>query len=140
MREQQPLSLIMVDVDYFKLYNDTYGHLSGDECLKMVAKKLSDVPKRAVDLCARYGGEEFTLLLPNTNLMQAEKLAERCRENISQLKIPHKSSSVCNVVTISAGVTSIVPAKGSSAPSLIKAADNAMYLAKEKGRNTVISS
>jgi len=139
MREQQPLSLIMIDVDHFKLYNDTYGHLSGDECLKRVAKELSEVPKRTVDLCARYGGEEFTLLLPNTNLMQAENLAERCREKTLQLKIPHKSSSVCDVVTISAGVTSMVPAKTSPTPSLIKAADQALYLAKEKGRNTVIS-
>jgi len=106
----------------------------------MVAKKLSAVPKRPADLCARYGGEEFTLLLPNTNLRQAEKLAEKCREKIFQLNIPHKSSSVGDVVTISAGVASMVPAKGTTDASLIKAADEAMYLAKENGRNTVISS
>ncbi|MCF7822333.1 MAG: diguanylate cyclase [Mariprofundaceae bacterium] len=137
MREKQPLSLIMIDIDYFKQYNDTYGHLPGDECLIMVAKALSEVSKRAMDLCARYGGEEFALLLPNTNLMQAINLAEECREKIYQLKIPHKSSSVCDVVTISAGVASITPDKDVPIPSLAKAADEALYLAKHQGRNTV---
>ncbi len=137
IREQQPLSLIMIDIDYFKQYNDHYGHQSGDECLKEVAQKLAELAKRTVDLCARYGGEEFVLLLPNTSLKQAIHLAEKCRENIYQLNIPHEASSICDAVTISVGVGSITPVKGSISSSLIEDADKALYLAKENGRNIV---
>lgn len=137
IREQQPLSLIMIDIDYFKQYNDYYGHQPGDECLKEVAQKLAELAKRTIDLCARYGGEEFVLLLPNTSLVEATHLAEKCRENIFQLNIPHETSSICDVVTISVGVSSITPIKGTISSSLIEDADKALYFAKENGRNMV---
>jgi len=140
LREQLPVALIMVDIDYFKQYNDTYGHLAGDECLKRVAKGLSEVAKRNVDLCARYGGEEFALLLPNTNLMQAVMLAEQCLKNIYGLNIQHKNSTICDVVTISAGVASIVPDQETQASFLIQAADEALYRAKDQGRNRLITN
>ncbi len=137
IRGQHPLSLIMIDIDYFKLYNDHNGHQSGDECLIKVAQKLAELSKRAVDLCARYGGEEFALLLPNTGMAPAAQLAEKCREEIYQLSIPHELSNICDVVTISVGVSSITPNKGTFSSSLIEHADNALYLAKEDGRNRV---
>ncbi len=140
MREQCPLSLVMIDIDFFKGYNDYYGHLQGDECLKRVALELEKVLKRTMDLCARYGGEEFALLLPNTNTQEASFLAENCRENIARLNIPYEKSTICDVVTISAGVASIVPHKGMQSTALIEAADKALYLAKANGRNRVETS
>jgi diguanylate cyclase (GGDEF)-like protein/PAS domain S-box-containing protein len=139
MREKQPISLIISDVDFFKQYNDTYGHLQGDECLKTIAKEQSEMSRRSADLSARYGGEEFVLLFPNTNLIDATHLAERLRDKIYLLNIPHESSAISDWVTISAGVASMIPSKGVSSSSLIEAADKALYLAKEEGRNTVRS-
>ena len=139
IRERQALSLIMFDVDFFKQYNDKYGHLQGDECLKSIALELSQVAKRTADLCAHYGGEEFVLLLPNTDQKEAIHLAEICREKILKLKLPHEHSSICDVVSISAGVSTMVPITEISPVSLIKAADTALYQAKDNGRNRVES-
>ncbi len=137
MRERRPLSLIMIDIDFFKQYNDYYGHLQGDICLKEIAQRLSQMTKRTLDLCARYGGEEFVLLLPNTDIEQAARLAEECREKVIQLAIAHESSEICDVVTISAGVCTVVPSTTVSSSSLVAAADAALYQAKRGGRNRV---
>ena len=139
VRDKQPLSLVMLDVDFFKQYNDRYGHIQGDECLKSIAHELSQIAKRTVDLCARYGGEEFVLLFPNTNLKEAIHLAEICRENVLKLKLPHEHSNICDVVSISAGVSTMVPMTGISSSSLIQSADTALYQAKSNGRNRVES-
>ncbi len=139
VREKQPLSLIMLDVDFFKQYNDQYGHIQGDECLKSIAHELSQLAKRTVDLCARYGGEEFALLFPNTNQKEAVRLAEICRKNVLKLKLPHEHSTICDVVSISAGVSTMVPMTGTSASTLIQSADTALYQAKNNGRNRVES-
>ena len=134
-RDRSPLSLIMIDIDYFKQYNDCYGHMQGDECLKEIAKSLSEVPKRAIDLISRYGGEEFVLLLPNTNESQAIHIAEQSLSTVKEKKIPHKLSTVSDVVTISAGVSTIIPVGETQSSTLIEAADKLLYEAKKKGRN-----
>lgn len=136
-RENQPLSLIMIDVDFFKQYNDHYGHLAGDDCLKIIAKTLSQSTKRGSDLCARYGGEEFVLLLPNTGSDSAARIAEDCREKIYQLGIIHESSSICDVISISAGVSSTLPDRAESSLTIIDWADQALYQAKLEGRNRI---
>lgn len=139
LREHKPLALIMFDLDFFKQYNDYYGHVNGDKCLKDIAQKLSREAKRSMDLCARYGGEEFVILLPNTTKNQAVRLAEECREKIIELGIPHESSTISDIVTISAGVSSILPTTAVSFSSLIEDADTALYQAKSNGRNRVES-
>ncbi len=139
-REKHPLSLIMIDVDFFKQYNDHYGHLAGDDCLKMIAKALSCIAKRESDFCARFGGEEFVLLLPNTTLPAAQQMAEDCREKIYQLSIAHESSEACHVISISAGVSSTLASRNETPLSLIETADQALYQAKMNGRNRVESS
>lgn len=137
-RERQPLSLILCDVDYFKLYNDTYGHLVGDTCLQRVAEAISRGLKRPADLLARYGGEEFAVVLPNTNALGAVQVAEKLRCEINHLMIPHATSAVSNYVTMSWGVSSIIPTHEFSLKQLIAAADKALYEAKEQGRNRII--
>lgn len=134
-REQQPLSLILCDVDYFKQYNDTYGHQAGDDCLKAVAKAISRAIKRPADLVARYGGEEFAVILPNTHIRGAAQVAEEIRLGIQQLKRPHTQSQVSKFLTASLGVASQVPSQKSSLECLIAAADEALYTAKQRGRN-----
>lgn len=134
-RERSPLSLIMLDIDYFKQYNDYYGHQQGDECLKLVAKALCGVSKRAIDLIGRYGGEEFVLLLPETNETQAVQLAEQCFSAVNQQKLPHELSTVDDVVTVSAGVSTIIPLGETQSSTLIETADKLLYQAKQKGRN-----
>ncbi len=134
-RDQIPLSLIMLDIDCFKQYNDYYGHLQGDECLKQIAKALSGVSKRAIDLIGRYGGEEFMLLLPETNKTQAIQLAEQCLSAIKHQKLLHEPSIASDVVTISAGVSTIIPLEASLSSTLIETADKLLYQAKQKGRN-----
>lgn len=136
-RNQQPLSFIMCDVDNFKAYNDTYGHSSGDICLKKVAQTIKTSLLRPGDFCARYGGEEFIVLLPNTPLDGAVHVAERIRSNIVNMGIPHKASLPHQIVTLSLGVatsegTTLVPDD-----DLAKHADVALYKAKEQGRNQV---
>lgn len=134
-REQAPLSLIMCDVDFFKLYNDTYGHQAGDECLIQVASAIEKSIKRPADLVARYGGEEFAVILPNTDAAGATCVAEEIRIAIKALEIPHCTSRVSDRVTISLGVATIVPFPAFSPEMLIDAADRALYQAKDRGRD-----
>ncbi len=131
------LSVLLLDIDHFKFYNDTYGHLEGDSCLKKVAAALSTSLKRPKDLAARWGGEEFACLLPNTNAKGAQNVAEVLREAIQNLSIPHKSSPVNEVVTVSVGVVASNPMDDNSFDNLLKRADEALYQAKESGRNRI---
>lgn len=135
IRESQPLSLILLDVDYFKAYNDYYGHQQGDECLVTVARAISQGVKRSVDLVARYGGEEFAVILPNTNRAGAINVAEIIQAQIRDLQIPHAQSVICAYVTVSLGIASATPAMGGSCHELIAAADAALYQAKRRGRD-----
>ncbi len=136
-REQASLSLIMCDVDYFKSYNDTYGHQLGDECLRQIATVLKKTIKRPADLAARYGGEEFVLLLPNTDLQGAIHLAKKIRSKIKSLNIPHINSEISNCVTISLGVAATIPQLNQLSQTLIATADKNLYKAKSVGRNCV---
>jgi diguanylate cyclase (GGDEF)-like protein len=136
-REQTPLSLLMIDIDYFKAFNDQYGHPRGDECLKQVAQALAVPLKRPGDLLARYGGEEFIILLPWTGLPGAVALAERLRARVAALQIPHRRSAVAAHVTISVGVGCVIPTRQATPNDLIEIADQALYAAKEKGRNRI---
>ncbi|NJK51029.1 diguanylate cyclase [Candidatus Gracilibacteria bacterium] len=135
VREKQPLSLVMFDIDYFKFYNDCYGHQAGDECLKQIAGALSRALKRPADLAARYGGEEFAAILPNTELLGAVAVARAIQEEVKQLKIPHDRSEVSEYVTLSMGVTSVIPTQDLSVESLVAAADEALYESKRRGRD-----
>jgi diguanylate cyclase (GGDEF)-like protein len=137
-REQVPLSIIMCDIDHFKEYNDSYGHSNGDLCLKKVAQAIRNSLKRAGDFCARYGGEEFIVILPNTSLDGAMRVAERMRLNVEEMGIAHKKSLPAQIVTMSLGVaTSEDTSALVSLEDLIKYADMALYRAKEQGRNQV---
>jgi len=135
-RTKTPLSMLLCDVDHFKLYNDEYGHQAGDLCLKKVAAVLTEQLKRPADLVARYGGEEFAVVLPETDLSGALKLADACREKLAALAIEHSGANI-GVVTMSVGVASLVPAPEFSAEDLINRADKALYAAKAAGRNCV---
>ena len=135
IREQQPLSLILLDIDGFKAYNDFYGHLAGDDCLIKVAQAVQDVVRRPADLVARYGGEEFTVLLPNTYLEGAIKVAQSIQEAINYLAIPHANSDVKAIVTVSLGITSLIPTLLVQPDILIAYADRALYDAKQQGRD-----
>lgn len=134
-RNQFPLTLILCDVDNFKLYNDRYGHQAGDRCLQQIAQAIQCSIKRSTDLVARYGGEEFAIILLNTEVEGALHMAETIQAKIAQLCIPHDSSSVSQYVTLSIGIASIVPRQTTSLQELIAAADQALYDAKSKGRN-----
>lgn len=137
MRSGQPLSLIMTDIDYFKNYNDTYGHLEGDTCLRKVANQLCRTLKRPGDLVGRWGGEEFACILPETDSVGAMIVAEQLRKGIIDLAIPHDSSPIAPVVTISLGVTTMTPDPGPDSIELIKRSDEALYKAKRAGRNRI---
>jgi len=139
-REKNYLSLILCDIDHFKAYNDYYGHLGGDFCLQQVAKVFNNISKRPADLAARYGGEEFALILPNTELEGAIYLANKLKDKIEHLKIPHQESLVSKYVTLSIGVSSIIPKLKYQPQQLIEAADQALYKAKMKGRNQIVIS
>ena len=139
LREQKPMALILCDVDYFKAYNDLYGHPTGDRCLQQIAQAISATVKRPNDLVARYGGEEFAVILPNTDLNGAICVAEDIRSQIQQLKIRHIGSQVNQYVTISCGVTSQIPTQELSAEWLIALADRALYEAKEQGRDRLMA-
>lgn len=132
-----PLSVIMADIDYFKNYNDTYGHLKGDECLKDIAEVLQSVLHRPDDFVARYGGEEFVMILPGADARGASLVAEAARRAVQELGIEHLSSSVSQVVTISLGVATNAAHTTDSAVALLEKADSALYRAKEQGRNRV---
>jgi diguanylate cyclase (GGDEF)-like protein len=136
-RNRQCLTVIMVDIDYFKLFNDYYGHPAGDRCLKQVAETLQAVIHRSTDLVARYGGEEFVYTLSESDCHAAFSVAENARIAIEQLQIPHKKSKASAYVTISLGVASIVPKQSMNPSTLVQCADQALYQAKEKGRNRV---
>ncbi|MBN2468777.1 MAG: PAS domain S-box protein [Deltaproteobacteria bacterium] len=137
LRNQESMAFIMIDIDYFKHYNDYYGHQDGDECLKKVAKALSRMAKRPGDLAARYGGEEFAVILSNTGATSAVKLAEEARTNILDLKMAHNTSEIGDYVTISVGVATVIPNNALSPQDLIEAADKSLYGAKRGGRNQV---
>ena len=137
MREKAPLSLIMLDIDYFKKYNDTYGHQAGDECLRQVATTISGALRRPADMAARYGGEEFVVVLPNLKLEDSAKFGETIRAKIEALKMEHKQSDANPFITVSLGIASVVPSSISSYEELVGAADKALYSAKNKGRNRV---
>lgn len=136
-RLRVPLSVMLCDVDYFKRYNDTYGHLAGDSCLQLVAEAIQNVISRPSDLVARYGGEEFVVILPETPLAGAIHIAEKLRRSIHDLRIIHSNSEVSEYITMSIGVASQVPNHTSSPKLLIELADQALYSAKQKGRNCI---
>ncbi|MFA9377258.1 MAG: diguanylate cyclase [Lachnotalea sp.] len=135
LRENKVISIIMIDIDYFKLYNDRYGHQMGDECLIQVAQQLAKTTSRKTDFVGRYGGEEFVCVLPSTQLESALAIAEKMRIRIIELQIPHEDSKVANIVTISLGVASCIPRQGLEQNTLIQYADKALYYSKEHGRN-----
>lgn len=139
-REKQPLSLVLFDLDFFKQYNDQYGHLQGDECLRSIAELIGSVINRPGDLFARFGGEEFILLLPNTPEAGALKIAEQCRELVESLSIPHHKSTVSDVVTISVGLCSLIPDGSLMEHDMLDLTDQALYCAKDRGRNQVVSA
>jgi diguanylate cyclase (GGDEF)-like protein len=128
----------MMDIDNFKLYNDTYGHLAGDDCLKLISGAIHDTIKRESDFIARYGGEEFAIVLFGVESATAADLAENIREHVSGLKIPHSASTVSDWVTVSIGVVSCVPEPSVSPDNMIGSADKALYAAKSHGKNQVI--
>jgi diguanylate cyclase (GGDEF)-like protein len=136
-RSRLPISLLMVDVDYFKAFNDNYGHLAGDNALRLIATSLAAMVGRPGDLAARYGGEEFAVLLPETPLDVAKTIAEDLRKSIAGLAIPHEYSSVSPLVSVSIGVATAVPVRGARVNDLIHFADKALYVAKAQGRNRI---
>ncbi len=134
-RQRCPLSLILCDVDYFKLFNDYYHHQAGDECLLKIAQTIKKLVNRPADLAARFGGEEFAIILSNTNELGAERVAQKICQGIEDLKIPHTRSRCSSYVTVSLGIATTVPTSNVTPKTLIEAADNALYDAKQKGRN-----
>lgn len=137
-RDNTPLSLILIDIDHFKDYNDNYGHQGGDDCLRQVAQKLIGTVKRPSDLVARYGGEEFAVVMPGTDLEGAKRIAAILCEGVAsmKLKLPHAHSSSADHVTVSLGVASMMPSSADGSPEqLVEKADEALYRAKKNGRN-----
>ena len=138
-REHETLALIVCDVDYFKLYNDTYGHQAGDECLRIIAKAISCTVKRPADLVARYGGEEFAVILPNTDELGAISVAQNIAKEIQQSKVIHSQSAISEYVTLSIGIASTTPSSEYAPEVLFAAADKGLYEAKKQGRNRVVA-
>ncbi|MFN6470790.1 MAG: diguanylate cyclase domain-containing protein [Nostoc sp. SerVER01] len=134
-REQKPLSLILFDVDRFKSYNDYYGHLGGDDCLIKIAQTVQQTVHRPADLLARYGGEEFSVLLPNTDLAGAIAVAQNIQQGIQDRAIPHAQSDIKDIVTVSLGISSVIPTDEINPDTLIASADKALYKAKQQGRD-----
>lgn len=137
IRHNTAISLIMMDIDFFKMYNDHYGHQGGDDCLKTVAKILEQSVLRETDIVARYGGEEFAAILPDSGRKAAHEIAEAMRSCIQERQIPHEKSQVSKFVSISIGIATAMPVRGADAEALIAAADQALYKAKEMGRNQI---
>jgi len=137
MRVQHSLGLLMIDVDHFKHFNDTYGHVGGDACLRQVAAELKNQMRRAGDIIARYGGEEFAVILPETDLETAEALGKTLRESIENLRLEHVGMGDEKVVTVSVGVATLIPTASQTSLKLITYADKALYAAKASGRNSV---
>lgn len=138
LREEQFLSLLLIDIDFFKRYNDLYGHPAGDDCLRRVAAALSHSVSRGSDLVARYGGEEFTILLPGDDAAGAVTVAERAMAAISALQIVHLHSEVSALLTISIGSATALPCRDMTPATLLQMADRALYQAKEQGRNRYV--
>ncbi len=136
-RSRQPLAIVMLDIDYFKLYNDHYGHQAGDECLRAVAQVLQTSARRAGDLVARYGGEEFVVVAADADVSTARELAETMRRSVERLAMPHEVSDAARVVTVSLGIAVVVPSEHTQAARLLHLADDALYRAKKDGRNRV---
>jgi two-component system chemotaxis family response regulator WspR len=137
IRDKQRLSMVMVDVDCFKQFNDLYGHREGDHCLRRVAKAMAKALTRPGDLLARYGGEEFVAILPGTDLEGARWIGERLRDAVMELRIPQQRPDGTCQVTISVGCASMCPSAKLTCYSLLQAADDRLYLAKHSGRNCV---
>ncbi|MDG2989463.1 diguanylate cyclase [Candidatus Synechococcus calcipolaris G9] len=137
-REQQPLSLIILDIDAFKAYNDFYGHLAGDDSLRLIAQAIAQTVKRPADMVARFGGEEFVILLPATDSEGAIKVAEDVQSLIAELAIPHKQSPISEMITVSLGIATLIPDTDRNSNLLIGRADEALYQAKDGGRNRYI--
>ncbi|WP_198306253.1 sensor domain-containing diguanylate cyclase [Arcobacter vandammei] len=137
LRNKKYLSIVLIDIDNFKLYNDKYGHQAGDECLKKVARVLDDNLNRSHDFVARYGGEEFICILPNTKIDDAKLICEKLRLEVEQLGILHEDSKPLNVVTVSIGLSCDIPNENLEIKDLIKKADNSLYISKKSGRNKV---
>ncbi len=138
-REKKPLPVIICDVDFFKIYNDTYGHIEGDKCLTKIAAAIASIPKRPTDLACRYGGEEFTVILPNTDFQGGLLVAEKIRQAVFDQQIPHSGSNIASIVTLSSGLATYT-GQFKSAEEIMLAADGALYRAKDKGRNRVESA
>jgi len=138
LREELPLALAMFDIDFFKDYNDHYGHIAGDDCLKRLARLLREEVSRPGDLVARYGGEEFAIIMPNTTCEGAKSVAEEIRQAVEGLQIPHELSTTSRWITVSAGVAGRKPGHDDSPQSLLRDADHALYAAKRAGRNRVM--
>jgi diguanylate cyclase (GGDEF)-like protein len=138
LKHHTPLALILCDIDHFKAYNDAYGHLAGDECLKLIAHTLSQNIHRVEDLVARYGGEEFVILLPQTTLEGALKVAHRLQQAIAHLAIAHGQSQVAEHVTLSMGIASWVAHAGITRNDLLMSADQLLYQAKQQGKNQIV--
>lgn len=136
-RDKIPLSVVMCDIDFFKIYNDTYGHISGDSCLKEVANVIKSALKRPSDFLARFGGEEFALVMPNTDIAGALNIAENIRTSMMNKRIKNENSSVSQYVTLSLGVSTVFPGRNVTPDEIINEADKALYQAKNKGRNRV---
>jgi len=139
-RDREPLSLILADVDNFKAFNDCYGHQAGDDCLRHVATALKSVGKRPADLAARYGGEEFAMVLPGTTVEGAVDVAKSLVRVIEGMSIPHARSGVSNTVSLSQGIASMIPVHETKPESIIELADQALYQAKQQGRNRYVIS
>ena len=138
MREKKRISLIICDIDFFKLYNDNYGHQAGDICLQKIAKAINKSTNRPGDLAARYGGEEFAIILPDTDIEGAKIIANTIKKTVIDLKIPHQFSETNPYVTLSFGISNTEPTKRKNLSTLIQSADKALYSAKRQGRNKVI--
>lgn len=138
VRDKTPLSQVMIDIDYFKQYNDQHGHAAGDEALKIVAQVISKQLRRPCDFVARYGGEEFAVLLPNTPAQDAFRLMESCRQAVEDLKIEHEKNTVSQYLTISVGGVNCFPTQAMCSVATFKLADDMLYKAKGEGRNCVV--
>lgn len=136
-RDGQPISVLMADIDFFKRYNDHYGHLEGDDCLKKVAECLQSTLKRPADLAARYGGEEFVGIMPATTVEGVQKIAENYRQAVEALQVEHQESPINEFVTVSVGFATMMPSEEEGEEKLVQRADEALYHAKKSGRNQV---
>jgi diguanylate cyclase (GGDEF)-like protein len=140
VRDRLPFSLVLCDVDCFKNYNDTYGHLMGDHCLESVAQILAQSVRRSTDVVARYGGEEFAIIMPNTPIAGSHQIVDIIQERLAEAAIPHSASFVSSVVTLSIGLICTVPALGSTPTAALTKVDKMLYRAKAAGRNQICAA